>query len=311
MKQGPANQHPATYGPPRASPDHGDQAEHSFNQIFNDFVNMPSSSLPMDGGKCPPPDQALELTQSVDFCTTQPLGQSHHLSRENSMEEDGVFPFEFENWLPSLPSDVQYSHEPPQIGHVQRLAVDPKELLMNSPESFPPHISVTMAIPIPSHIPPRDSPPLTTPSLSSSFSMPFSPSFASEVGSPLSPLDFRRSSLGPCVETDYEDLLELGYPGNSLLALERREVLRRAMFNETAQLPIGARDIKRLAHVRKTTEVISDDVSGKKSASIVLQCTWAECNHSCNRPDRLKTHVFTHIGFKPFPCDRSCGDPHW
>ena len=221
------------------------------------------------------------------------------------MMEGDIFSLD---WLPSPPSDVQNSHESPQIGPV---AVDPKELLMNSPESFPPHIPVTTVIPIPSPMSPRDSSLLVTPSLSPSFSLPFSLSSASEGESPLSLLDFRRSSLGPCVETDIEDLLEQGYPGNSPLALERREVLRRAMFNETAQLPTGAREIKRLANVRKTTEVTPDDVSGMKSASSVLHCTWAECTHSCNRPDRLKTHVFTHIGFKPFPCDRSCGDPHW
>jgi len=67
MKQGLANQHPAPYGLPKASPDHGDQAGHFIDNFIDNFVNMPSSSLPMDGGKCPPPDQALELTQSVFF----------------------------------------------------------------------------------------------------------------------------------------------------------------------------------------------------------------------------------------------------
>jgi hypothetical protein len=108
--------------------------------------------------------------------------------------------------------------------------------------------------------------------------------------------------------------LNQGYPGNSPTALERREVLRRTIANEIAQQATNPRDIKKLADVRKATDVIPEDglpSSGKKTAGFVLYCVWFECNHNCSRPDRFKTHLFTHLNFKPFPCDRSCGDPHW
>ena len=136
-----------------------------------------------------------------------------------------------------------------------------------------------------------------------------------ERASPHSPFGLQGSSQAPLIDTSsYDEILNQGYPGDSVLARERRDILRRTIIHEVAQLPISARELKRLADIRKVTDDIPEDVipsSGKKTASTVLQCAWVGCDHVCNRPDRLKTHVYTHIAFKPFPCDGRCGDPHW
>ena len=124
----------------------------------------------------------------------------------------------------------------------------------------------------------------------------------------------RSSPFNGLQQSAYDELLELGYPGNSVTAHARRAVLRRIIANERAQLPTVARDIKRLAVIKRVRDVIPEDylpASRKKTTTFILRCTWAYCNYSCTRPDRLKTHVFTHIDFRPFPCDKSCGDPHW
>jgi len=187
-------------------------------------------------------------------------------------------------------------------------------LLMDPLDSFSPFIPTTDASPIPSQ---GDPSLLLTPSLTpSSFPFSFAASLASEGASPLSPLGLQDRPLSPFGEVSIECLLKQGYPGDSPIALERCRVLRNAMFNETNQLPTCAREIKKLADIQRLTDDVSEDTLplstfGKKPATLILQCAWAECKHSRTRPDRLKTHVFTHIGFKPFPCDRTCGDLHW
>ena len=136
-----------------------------------------------------------------------------------------------------------------------------------------------------------------------------------ERASPHSPFGLQGSSQAPAIDTSsYDEILNEGYPGNSLLARERRDILRRTITQEIALLPISARDIKKLAEIRKVTDDIPEDdipSSGKKTASAGLQCAWVDCDHVYHRPDRLKAHVYTHIGFKPFPCDGRCGDAHW
>jgi len=204
------------------------------------------------------------------------------------MDED-LFSLE-DKWRVSSSPDVQYFDAPQQSAPVHHLTTDTKELLMASPKSFSFPLPFTTATPIPSHINPSL---LTTPALTMP---PFSPSISTFEKAP------------------YEELLNQGYPGDSLTALERRQVLRRVIANEIAQLPTNSRDIKKLADVRRVTDIIPEDglpSSGEKTAAFVLQCAWVDCNHYCSRPDRFKTHVFTHIRFKPFSCDRSCGDPNW
>jgi len=76
------------------------------------------------------------------------------------------------------------------------------------------------------------------------------------------------------------------------MALERCAVLRRAIFIETNQLPTCAREIKKLTDIQRFTDDIPEDAlpsSGKKPATLTLQCAWAECDGCCSRPDRLKT----------------------
>ena len=211
------------------------------------------------------------------------------------------------------PPNVQLFEGSPQNAPGQRPTID-TALLSTPVEPFSP-FSPTAAVEIPGNFSQGDPSSLPTPSLAStSFPFSFSPSFVSEGASPHSPLDRRRSSVGSPIDDAREGLLEQGYPGNSPIALQRREILRRTIFNETSQLPTVARDIKKLADVQRYTDDAPDDAlpsSGKKPGSCVLQCAWAGCNHLSSRPDRLKTHIFTHIGFKPFPCDRTCGDPNW
>ena len=137
---------------------------------------------------------------------------------------------------------------------------------------------------------------------------------SAQGASPYSPFGPGPRSLGPSVDTAYKDQLMQGYPGDSPIARERRAILSRTILNEMAQVPTSAHNIKKLADIHRPTDEVPDDAlpsSGKKSGTLALRCAWAACDHYCARPDRLKTHVFTHIGFKPFPCDRSCGDPHW
>ena len=65
-------------------------------------------------------------------------------------------------------------------------------------------------------------------------------------------------------------MLNQGYPGGLLLARERRNILRRMITHEIAQQRISARDIKRLADIRKVTDDIPEDdppSSGRKTAS--------------------------------------------
>ena len=184
-------------------------------------------------------------------------------------------------------------------------------LLSPPMEAFSP----SSAVEIPSYLSQGGLSSLEIPSLtSSSFPFSFSPGLVSEGASPHSPPDGRRSSVGPPDYIAREGLLEQGYPGDTPIALQRREILRRIIFNETAQCPTTGRDIKRLANVQKYTADAADGAflsSGKKPGSFALQCAWAGCDHLSGHPDRLKTHIFTHIGFKPFPCDRTCGDSNW
>src|SRR5258706_9207387 len=230
------------------------------------------------------------------------------------MDED-VFSLE-KDWLVGQPPDVQHFDAPQQNAPVQYLTIDTKELLMASPEPFSPPMFGTTAIPIPSQLSPGDPSLLMTPLLTpSSFSYPTFTCLSPEGTSPHSPFSLQGSSQAPLIDTSsYDEILNQGYPGNSLLARLRRDILRRTITHEIAQLPISARDIKQLADIRKVTDDIPEDdlpSSGKKTASAILHCAWVGCDHTCNRPDRLKTHVYTHITFKPFPCDRRCGDPHW
>ena len=180
-----------------------------------------------------------------------------------------------------------------------------------APEDSSLPMPFTTTLPIPSCISPGDllNPSLAPPSFSFSMSADHSPEGASSC----SPFDFGGNPQVPFVDTPYDVLLKQGYPGNSLTAFERRDVLRRTIANEIAQLPSTARDIKKLANIRRVADVIPEDLpsSGKKTTTFVLQCAWVNCNHCCSRPDRLKTHVYTHIQFKPFPCDQSCGEPNW
>ena len=229
------------------------------------------------------------------------------------MDED-LFSFSSEDlWLPS---DVHHFDGHQQRAPVQHLYIDTKELMMASPESFSPPMPSTTAISIPSQLSPGDPSLLMTPSLtSSSFSYTAFACLSPEGASPHPPFGFQGSAQAPAIDTSsYDEILNEGYPGNSLVARDRRDILRRTIAHEIAQLPISARDIKKLAEIRKVTDDIPEDdipSSGKKTASAVLQCAWVDCNHVCNRPDRLKTHVYTHISFKPFPCDGMCGDPQW
>ena len=113
-------------------------------------------------------------------------------------------------------------------------------------------------------------------------------------------------------EAFFERLLKQGYPGDSHIALERCAVLRRAIFNETNQLSTCAREIKKPTDIQRLAHDILVDAlpsSGKKPATLALQCAWAECNDCCSRADRVETHVFTHIGFKPFPATETVAMP--
>ena len=198
-----------------------------------------------------------------------------------------------EAWRVSSSPDEQYFDRSQQSAPVHHLTIDTKELLAPGAEPFSSPMPVTTATPIPNHTSPGGSSLSSITPLPSSF---FLPSI----------------SPGPsCVDTSYDELLEQGYPGSSPTALERRDVLRRIITNEIAQGFSHPRDIRKLAVIQRDPEVDYLPSSVKKTASFVLQCAWVGCNHSCTRPDRLKTHVFTHIGFMPFPCDKRCGDPHW
>ena len=229
------------------------------------------------------------------------------------MDED-VFTLD-DGWRVSPSPDAQHFHGPQQSAPVQHLTIDTKDLVMASPGPFSPPMpgSGTNAIPIPSYISPGDPSlsmaPLLTP-LSYSFSMPAG--LSSEGAAPRSPFGLRGSPQAPSVDTSYDERLNQGYPGNSPTAVERRDILRRTIANEIAQLPSSARDIKKLANIRRVTDIPEDlPSSWKKTTAFVLECAWVDCNHCCSRPDRLKTHVDTHIQFKPFPCDQSCGEPNW
>ena len=225
--------------------------------------------------------------------------------------DDHLFSLE-DDWFFYPMSDVQHFDEPQQRAPVQHLTIDTEELLMASPEPFSPPLPGTTAIAIPSQLSPGD-PLLMTPSLTP-LSFAYSDCLSPEWVSPPSPFRLQGSSRAPGVDTSYDAILNQGYPGNSILASERRDILRRMIKLEIAQLPISARDLKKLADIRKVTHYIPEDdppSSGKKTASAVLQCAWVGCDHVFNRPDRLKTHVYTHVAFKPFPCGGRCGDPHW
>jgi len=121
-----------------------------------------------------------------------------------------------------------------QNAPVEHLTIDTKDLLMGSRRlSHPLHLS---------RLPTRFRAiylqgilSLLTPSLASS-SFPFSifAGLSPEGASPLSPFNLRGSPQVPCVNTFYDELIKQGYPGNSLIALERREVLRRTIANEIA-----------------------------------------------------------------------------
>ena len=327
-------QHSAPHRVSKASPDRPGEPDRPFESWAEDFINAnPPPSLPMGGGMSSPSKHALVLTRIADSFPVQLLpgmllvksthrnhgltciGQDHllvHGGAQASIMDDGVFmdmdqdsPKETDIPLP----DIQFVYGSPKHTPVQPLALDTER----SPGSLSPYASPTAAIGIPGYVFPQAGPSLLmTPLLTaSSFSVPFSAGLASGIGPPLSRAG---SSLGPSNETPYEDLLEEGYPGNSPTAIERRAVLRGVIVNETAQVPNAARDIMKLADVRKLTDEGLEDAFPswrKKSTNITLYCAWAGCTHYCSRPDRLKTHVFIHIGFKPFPCDRSCGDPHW
>ena len=159
----------------------------------------------------------------------------------------------------------------------QHSTIDSKELtgpslpVIPSPVAFSPFTSS----PIPSEIS-QESLSLSTPSLTTS---PF-------------------SSLVPC-GNPYEGLLKQGYPGDSPIALERRDILLRMIANSSY---ISAREVERLADLVP---------AGAPPSRRSLQCAWTGCTSRLNRAERLKAHVLTHIGFRPFICDRSCGDPEW
>jgi len=330
------NQHSASYGLQNATPHHADEQEPNYS-CNNPIDDITTSSLPMDAGMPPRSKPALRLTEIADpygvpllssmcLVTMNALGRCIDLHTDQgyflgyggaqaSMMDEDVFPFE-QDWLtegmPNPPMDVQYFGGSPQIAPVHNIDT---ELLKSPLDSSPPFVSTTDPISIQSQ---GDPTLMMTPSLtpSSPFSFPLTASLASEGASPLSPLGLRGSPFSPFGEASIERLLKQGYPGDSPTARERCKVLRHAMFNETNQLPTCAREIKKLADIQRLTDDTPEDAlpssaPGKKSPTLVLQCAWAGCEHSCSRPDRLKTHVFTHIGFKPFPCDRSCGDPHW
>ena len=274
-------------------------------------------------GMSPPPDQTLPMScvprtsvscHNYDHVLTCTCPGYPLVEAPVSMMDEDLFSLE-EEWRDGPTLDVQYFDAPQQSAPVQHLTIDTKDLMMASPETFSPPMPVTTSIPIPGYLSPGDLSSMMTPSLTSS-SFPFSPSagLSPEGASPYSPFDLRGSPQAPCGNTAYDELLNQGYPGSSPIARERREVLRRTISNEIAQQPTNARDIKKLADVRRVTDIIPEDglpSSAKKTAAFVLQCAWVNCNHYCNRPDRFKTHLFTHIQLKPFPCDKSCGDPHW
>ena len=143
-----------------------------------------------------------------------------------------------------------------------------------------------------------------------SFSCSLAASLASEGVSPRSPLGLRGSPLSPCGKASLERPLKQGYHGDSPIALEQCTVLRRAI-SKTTHCPL-APAIKKLAEIQRLTYDIPEDAllsSGKKTATLTLPCAWAESNYCCSRSDRLKTHVFAHIGFKPVSCDRRRGAP--
>jgi len=223
--------------------------------------------------------------------------------------------FSLEEWRVSSLPDVQYFDASQRSAPVQYLTINTKDLMMASPEPFSTPMPVMTSIPIPSHLSPGD-PSLMIPPSSRSSSFPFSISagLSPEGASSHSPLDLRGSPQVPRVNTSYDELLNQGYPGSSLIALERREVLRRTIANEIAQQTTCARDLKKLAAIRRVTDTVPEDgllSSRQQTPALVLWCTWVDCDHYYSRPDHFKTHLFTHIGFKPFSCDRSCGDPHW
>ena len=62
LKQAPVDQHPAPPAPPNTYPDHGEEAGFSFDDLDNFFDNLSPSSLTMDGGIPPPPNQTLPLS---------------------------------------------------------------------------------------------------------------------------------------------------------------------------------------------------------------------------------------------------------
>jgi hypothetical protein len=173
--------------------------------------------------------------------------------------------------------------------------IDPTKLLLPQLRALESYLSTTATVPNPTNVSPGDPSSLVTPSVLSSLSS--SAGHASELASPLYPLvDSPLGALG-----DIPDhVFETGYPDGIPHAVERRDILRRLIFREATGQQICTRDVKKLAND------FPADPNGKR-----LHCAWTGCTHACSRPDRFKTHVFTHIKFKPFPCDRTCGEPHW
>jgi len=91
-------------------------------------------------------------------------------------------------------------------------------------------------------------------------------------------------------------------------------LLLSSVLNEIYQVPTCARDTKMLGDIRGVTDVIPEDdrpLYGKNKYILVLNCAWVEFNQMCSRLERLKTHAFTYIGFKPSPETKFCGDSTW
>jgi len=141
-----------------------------------------------------------------------------------------------------------------------------------------------------------------------SFSFSLATSFAYEGASPLSAIGLRGDPLSACGEASFEPLLKQGYSGDSPVALERCAV--RTPPRETNQLPdLRPRDQEARRH---PDDILEDALpsSGKKPATLTLPFCVPAPNSTIVAVN-LTAHVFTHTGFKPFPCDKSCGDLHW